>query len=421
MLIKFIVENYKSIKDKLVLNMVAASNTDHEDTNVVHFGDLRLLKSAAIYGANASGKSNIIDGFNTMKKLVVTSATNLNRNDNIDVEPFLLSNESENEPTTFEVELFLNNEKYRYGFKTTNEAITREYLFRNEDYLFIRNEGEFFLSNELKQAESIQKMTRENALFISVLTQFNETTIQPIYDWFYNVASIDGTRSKNYATKTYEMLENEAYFSIIEDFIKKIDVGIVGLKLENNDFNLIPDELKIGSNWKYTLGLQKTLSKKILLQHQRFGKNGKKLDLIDFPLSEYGSAGTKKIFELIGNLIDSIHHNGLVIIDEFDAKLHPFLAKSIIKLFNSDVGSNAQLVFATHSATLLDESLIRPDQVYLVEKDKYGSSQLYSIVEYKNHDKKPMQEQYLNGRYGGIPFIDNFSKIFKKQYDGKAQ
>jgi AAA15 family ATPase/GTPase len=374
-----------------------------------------------IYGANASGKSNIIEGFNTMKKLVVESATNLNRNDNIDVEPFLLSSESEKEPTTFEVELFLNNEKYRYGFITTNKAILREYLFRNDDYLFIRNEDDFFLSDELKQADLLIKKTRNNALFISVLAQFNEVIIQPIYDWFYNVSSIDGTHSKRYESKTYEMLKQEIYFPIIEDFIRKIDVGIIGLKLDNNDFDLIPDELKIGSNWKNALGLQNTFSKKILLQHQKFGKNGEKLDLIDFPLSKYASAGTKKIFELIGSLIDRIQNNGLVIIDEFDAQLHPFLAKSIIRLFNSDLGSNAQFIFATHSATLLDENLIRPDQVYLVEKDRFSSSQLYSIIEYKNNDKKPMQEQYLNGRYGGIPFIDDFSKIFKKEYNGEAK
>ncbi|NJN78048.1 MAG: hypothetical protein HC803_06680 [Saprospiraceae bacterium] len=156
-----------------------------------------------------------------MKELVTTSATNYNRNDAINVEPFLLSSESEKEPTTFEVELFLNNEKYRYGFKTTNQAISREYLFRNDDYLFIRNEGDFFLADELKQSDFLEKKTRENALFLSVLAQFNEAVIQPIYDWFYNVSSIDGTRSKKYESKTYEMLKQEIYFPIIEDFVKK--------------------------------------------------------------------------------------------------------------------------------------------------------------------------------------------------------
>ncbi|OHD33021.1 MAG: hypothetical protein A2086_16445 [Spirochaetes bacterium GWD1_27_9] len=424
MLINFTVGNYLSFKDKVSLNMNASSIKEREEENIIIYEKYKLLKSAAIYGANASGKSNLLKALGFMRWLVINSSKETTINEEIDIYPFKLSTETENKPSFFEIIFLLNDKTYRYGFEIDRKEVKAEWLYQTETtkekLLFIRNKDIIEVKKHFKEGKNLEEKTRNNALFLSVAANFNGFISLDIINWFTNFKVISGLKDDNYSIITMEMLDNEDTKKKIYDFIKNADLGIMDISLSKEKFSEkilpkgMPDDLF------------KSLSEKfkdeefvnINTYHQKFNEKNEVIETISFLLDEE-SSGTNKYFNLSGLIVKSLLKGSILAIDEIDAKLHPLLTKAIIELFNSSKTNknNAQLIFVTHDTNLLTSSLLRRDQIWFTEKNRYEATDLYSLVEYKIEDKKvrndaSYQRDYISGKYGAIPFIGNFEAIF---------
>ncbi|AFZ22497.1 putative ATPase [Cylindrospermum stagnale PCC 7417] len=428
MLIEFSIGNYRSFKDKVTFSMVAANIVSKEkelDNNNVFAVDdeLKLLKSAAIYGANASGKSNIAKALSFMKWFMINSSKDTQTTEEIGVEPFRLSTETEAQPSFFEIVFILDGKKYRYGFEATKEDVVSEWLFvvpkTRETRLFERsydgNPVTFNLSKRFK-AEGIYPRTRHNALFLSVAAQFNVEMAEKILDWLARKLNIvSGLDDRSNLAYTIKCLVEDNNREEIIQLIKKLDLGISDIRVKKeSEITLdslplaIADELK---NFILKSGAKKPPS--IYTVHQKFDKQGNYVSMELFDLEAQESEGTKKIVAIAGLLVDTLKNGKVLIFDEFDARLHPLISKAILELFNSKETNynNAQLIFMTHDTNLLSNQLFRRDQIWFTEKNKYGATDLYSLVEYKIRNDASFESDYIKGRYGAIPFIGNLSQI----------
>ncbi|MBD2569401.1 AAA family ATPase [Anabaena lutea] len=428
MLIEFSIGNYRSFKDKVTFSMVAANivakEKELDDNNVFAVDDeLKLLKSAAVYGANASGKSNLAKAIKFMKWFMINSSKETQSTEKIGVEPFGLSTETEVEPSFFEIVFILDGKKYRYGFEATQESVISEWLFvvpkTRETRLFERgydgNPITFNLSKRFK-AEGIYPKTRHNALFLSVAAQFNVEIAENILNWLTRKLQIvSGLHDKGYLDYTVSCLaENNINKEEILQLIKRLDLGIRELNVKETVITPdsfpkeIPDELK-----KLILKSGPHKSTTVNTLHQKFDEQGNYVSMELFNLEDQESEGTKKIVAIAGPLVDTLKDGKILIFDEFDARLHPLISKAIVELFNSKVTNynNAQIIFMTHDTNLLSNKLFRRDQIWFTEKNKYGATDLYSLVEYKIRNDASFESDYIKGRYGAIPFIGNLSQI----------
>ncbi|MCG2462943.1 ATP-binding protein [Flavobacteriaceae bacterium F89] len=418
MIVFFKVRNFESIKDTLTLSFLSTSISEHNDSNVVLKGRDELLRSLVLYGHNASGKSNILDAVAFYRWFIVNSATELQSNDEIEADPFRLNSETEKAPSFFEMCFYIGNVKYRYGFESTKERVTKEWLLETKkikEYpVFLRINDDFQIDEKrIPGALGVEKRTRKNALFISACSQWNVKKAQKIFKWFDDTYTVHGLMDNSYRDITLELLENKKYSRLINRFLRKADLGINGvniidIKLEDI-IDFVPEELKDDYKEKFKDGNNRA----VLMSHDKFDKNNKKIDQAHFLLEKHESEGTKKFFNLIGVYVKAIIENRFLIIDEFDARLHTLLTKAILKLFNSSkVKSESQLLVAAHDTALLDKRILRRDQICFVEKNKYGSTEMISLVEYKPRKESPFDRNYLDGKYGGIPIIEDLEELF---------
>jgi uncharacterized protein len=424
MLIEFSVGNYRSFKDRVTFSMVAANLVSKEKSldvsNTFEIDDkLKLLKTAAIYGANASGKSNLAQALGFMQWFMVNSSKETQSTDEISVEPFRLSTETEGQPSCFEVAFLMDKRRYRYGFEVTQERVISEWLFyvpiARETNLFER-QLDSIKSSKIYNADGVQKRTRRNALFLSVSAQFNVELAERILEWIANkLRIISGLYDQAYLDYTVRCFINYKNRADIVQFIKKLDLGISEIQIEQEDFtndslpDEIPDELK-----KLILqGGGKATS--IGIFHQKFDSNGNDNSIEEFDLEKHESEGTKKVFALAGPLITALKEGEILIIDEFDARLHPLISFAIVKLFNSKETNpnNAQLIFMTHDTNLLNNKFFRRDQIWFTEKNRYSATDLYSLAEYKIRNDASFESDYIKGRYGAIPYIGNLSHLIE--------
>ncbi len=394
MLIEFTVGNYLSFKDKKTLSMEATAIKDNPE-NVIETGKYRLLRSAVIYGANSSGKSNFIKALDTMNKLVTSSAKN-NSTSDIDVIPFLLNIETENQPSYFEILFLIDGIRYRYGFEADNKIIHAEWLYEcksnSEKFLFIREKDSIEITSDFEEGKWIEEKTRDNALFLSIVDQFNGAISKKIMLWFERQRILSGLQHENEKALTFGILKDDDMKHMIKDFLSPLGLGFQDFELKDN---------------------------KIITFHNKFDKLGNIIDKREFDLLKQESSGTNKLYDMAGNLIFGLKMGTLTVIDELDAKLHPLLTMAIVKLFNSPIHNpiNAQLIFATHDTNLLNYGCFRRDQIFFTEKSSFESTDLYSLVEYIESDGKKVrndrsfEKDYIAGRYGAIPFVGDFSKL----------
>lgn len=407
MLIEFTVENYLSFKEKVTFSMVASNIKQHTDTHIFKEHDYSLLKSAAIYGANASGKSNLLNAISFARNFVINSSKEHNSKELIDVEPFLLSTETDNEPSTFEFVFIKDDKKYRYGFRVNEKEIVDEWLFEakiiKEKKLFERSYKKIKITEDFKEGKGLDSKTRENSLFLSTMDQLNGPIAKSIMDWFYNLNVISGL--KTYTGVTLEKIEKDSLFKqkFIE-ILKITDLSIEDFKIKPVDSSKIPDYIKQMVKEKEV----RTVEVKTI--HKKYGADNKLESLIEFDLDKNESKGTQKLFSILGPILDTIMNGKILVIDEFDVTLHPLITKLLISLFNSDECNkhNAQLVFISHDTNLLNKDLLRRDQIWFAEKDQYGKTDLYSLIDYDVRHDRSFAKDYLKGKYGAIPFIGSF-------------
>jgi uncharacterized protein len=417
MLIEFSVGNYRSFKEKVTFSMVAANLVSQDknlDINNVFAVDeeLSLVKSAAIYGANASGKSNLAKALQFMKWFMVNSSKETQSTESIGVERFKLSTETDDQPSFFEIVFLLDGQQHRYGFTADREKVVSEWLFyvpkTRETQLFSRQDHNFDIAKVYK-ADGIATKTRTNALFLSVSAQFNVEKSESILDWLtYQVNLISGLDDENLSTTVSCLIDKQHHSEIIE-LIQKLDLGIAGIEVEQIHAR---DVLKDVSDPQQKRLLRMLSKNNIALNtisttHRKFDSQGQQISLEEFDIDDEESDGTKKIFALSSLLIDTLKNAKVLIIDEFDARLHPLMSRSIVELFNSNDTNphNAQLIFMTHDTNLLSNKIFRRDQIWFTEKDRYGATSLYSLAEYKVRNDASFESDYIKGKYGAIPYI----------------
>ena len=390
MLIEFSIANFRSFKEKVTLSMEASSDDWLEESNVAMVADQRLLKSAAIYGANASGKSNFLAGMEIFRQFVQNSSKESQAGEKIPVIPFRLNTATESAPTHFEIVFLQNGARYRYGFEATAEMIQAEWLFSQKDSiretrLFTREGSTIEASVEFREGKGLEARTRPNALFLSVVSQFNGGIAGEIMRWMERFRGISGLDDVNYLAFTSQLLQDARLGPKIRGLIRRLDVGIEDLqtielsvserlKLLPKDF---PEHLR-----KEVLASPGAFMIKTL--HKRFSEKNQVCENVEFNFKNEESAGTQKLVAMSGPFLRTLEDGSVLFVDELEARLHPLLTKALVGLFNDPENQKtAQLIYATHDEGLLDSARIRRDQVWFVEKDEIGASRLFSLAEFK--------------------------------------
>jgi len=434
MLIQFSVRNFRTFKEKATLSLIA-SNYDKETREKENISDantynLRILKSAVIYGANASGKSKFIEALMFMKHFAITSSKESQKGDEIPVEPFKLSAESENEPSEFEVLFTYKNVMYRYGFEVDKNRIISEWLFQKpktkEVELFYRDLQNFETHprNFQKGAIGVKEgLVRDNALLLSLAAQLNDSTAINVVEWFKNLKTISGLKEEGYQGYTMGKTQDPKHKQKILELLKAADLGIQDIKLEMLDINKLPKDMPIELKEMILRSSKEGKAEfvsDILTSHKKFDGFKKHIGNINFSLDNDESFGTQKFFALTGPVLDAIENGYTLVVDELDSKLHPNLVCKIVSLFNSKNlnPKNAQLIFNTHDTNLLSASLFRKDQVWFTEKDKFGEARLYSLADFKSdavRKKEAFEDNYIRGKYGAIPFLGFFDNLMHKK------
>ena len=411
MFIQFSVGNYLSFKDTVTFSMVASPIRQHLDTHTFDANKyFKLLTIGTIYGANASGKSNLFKAMAFMANFVENSSKDSQAEEEIDVESFRLSTETQDKPSIFEITLIQDSIRYRYGFQVSSATVESEWLFQaikqTETNLFLRKGKDFTISSSFKEGKDLDTKTRDNALFLSVVAQFNGETAIKILKWFKNFTVISGLKD-SYSSITRRLLEEASNLKeLFVNFIKTADLGIEDIKLEKRP---VP-EFFVSKDFKINLRFERADIHEVITLHKKYDLNQQFAGYEFFQMNKNESQGTLKLFSLLGPVMESLLQGKVLVIDELDSRLHPLITNFIINLFNSPEHNphNAQLIFNTHDTNLLSNKVFRRDQIWFTEKDKFGESHLYSLVEYKVRSDASYEKDYLLGKYGAIPFLGEF-------------
>lgn len=418
MLVEFRVKNFLSIQDEQVLSLVANSEKEHENTNTFQISDnLKLLKSSTIYGPNAAGKSNFIKALFRMQEIIQKSAKT-QRNVKFPIEPFLLGN-NENEPTEFEITIFVKETqtRYQYGFSTTQEKIYEEWLFAcpnttnrtqkwfSRIYNEKKDDYDYEFGNKFTGEKKLwQTSTRDNALFLSTAIQLNSKQLRPIFDWFDKLkVSVNGSFYDGQFL-TAIMFKEMMHKSILLNLFEVADFDIKDILIEDKDISAKDLPSNIPDNLKEML-LQDFADKKFIdikFLHQKQNSN----ETISFDIKSE-SDGTQHFFSLIGPFVDILKNGGILIIDELHNHLHPLMTKFLIELFhNSKMNTkNAQLIFTTHETSILKQDIFRRDQIWFCEKENKATI-LYPLSDfYKPRRETNLESAYLLGKYGALPYF----------------
>ncbi len=418
MLIEFSVANFKSIRDLQTLSLVADSDKSLPE-NVIEpdipgMKDVRLLKSAVIYGANAAGKTNLHDAIAFMRNYVANSSDK-KMNDRTGVVPFLLDEKFHDKPSIFEVIFAHKGVRYQYGFSLDFEVIHEEWLmaypsgktqewFRRKltNKKTLSYEWDFKSRNFKGAKQSIANETRENQLLLSKGMSQNNEQLSEVYQWF--------AKGLMCLVRDMDILENLTARRIMNDIemksrllkqLHQADTGIMELKVEKKDFDAksLPDNMPEELKDSITQLVQGSEHLEVFTEHKMKGSDKG----ISFPFG-FESNGTRKLFALLGPLLDSFDNNVVLFIDEIAANMHPHLARGLVKMFSKS-NSTAQTILTTHETRLLDKELLRRDQIWFAEKDAEGATHLYPLSDYHPRKDESLDKGYLAGRYGGIPFL----------------
>jgi AAA15 family ATPase/GTPase len=432
MLIQFSVRNFKTFKEKATLSMIASNyDKEREAENIMKDSkfNLRVLKSAVIYGANASGKSKLMEALTFMRKFAISSSRESQKGDEINVEPYRLNDESDNEPSEFEVIFTHKNVMYRYGFEVDRNRIISEWLYNKpntkEVELFYRDFQKFEThpKNFSKGVIGVKEgLVRDNALLLSLAAQLNDTTAINVIEWFKNLKSLSGLREEGYQDYTMSRTNDPMHKQKILELLNAADLGIQDIKLEMLDLEMLPKDMPKKLKDKLVKQSKEDNTEffsDILTSHKKYNNSKEFVDYINFSMDKDESSGTQKFFALTGPVLNVIENGYSLVVDELDSKLHPNLICKLVSLFNSKElnPNNAQLIFNTHNTNLLSSGLFRRDQVWFTEKDKYGEARLYSLADFKSDEVRktdPFEDNYIRGKYGAVPFLESFEDLVHK-------
>ncbi len=412
MLVEFRVENHRSLRDEQVLTMEAGrvgDETDPRPRRVPGYAD-ELLTVAGLYGANASGKSNVLAALAFMRQAVVMSHRFWSPDEEeadewfVPRDPFAWGTKSR-EPSLFETVFVLDGVRYQYGFQASDERFTEEWLYawpRTKKQTWLTRENQSFKFGDHLKGENhvIEALTRPNALFLSTAAQLNHPQLAGIFAWFQSLTVVNLQQGRGANIMSSRMASTLGLARLLEgpadqhplldevcNLLKQADIGVVDLRVESE-----PEKKRLRSGPSFSL------------------KHLSEIDDAWLPLREE-SNGTQTLFYLALPVLRALQRGSVLLVDELERSLHPALARRIIDQFNDPAANpnNAQLVFTTHDTNLLGTTLgepaLRRDQVWLTEKDAHGATILYPLTDYKPRKVENLERGYLQGRYGAIPFL----------------
>ena len=394
MLIQFSVENFLSIKDKVVLSLLASKDNEHPE-HLIMDGNKSYLKSAVIYGANASGKSNVLNAFWFMVNYVLTSH-NQQLHKTIGRSPFKFDPETPTRPSSFEVIFTTEGIRYAYGFSVTDKAVTEEYLYYypngRQALIFERkNTKDFRFTVDIDEQNTLKERTSANKLYLSVASNWSYSKVIPVLEWFASCQII----TKNSVADAYgleaEQLKDDDYRRVIASMLRVADLGIQALQMRDAE----PAPSQHGDSFANIEAI-----------HTVQDTNGNALSYALNMAEE--SDGTNSYFKLIGVVKKALDQGTLLVTDDMDAHLHPLLARHLVSLFDSAEFNpkGAQLICTSHSTNLLDLDLLRRDQIWFTEKDEQtAATDLFSLYDFSVRKDTKVEKGYLIGRFGAIPFI----------------
>lgn len=419
MLVEFRVKNFKSFQNECVLSLVGSSDRSLPNNTLAtkSFSKHKLLRSAVLYGPNASGKSNLIAAIAFVQNLVRSSATNPPHAE-ITVQPFRLHEKSRQSPSEFELTFIHDEIRYQYGFSVDRWRVYSEWLVaypkgRAQTWFERRldvesGSYEWYFGRHLKGEKTrLQELTKSSSLFLSVGATFNNHQLAKVYNWFDHyllVVDINEASERLIYETAKQTLAEPDFHQAIQKFLQVADLGIVDFSVEE----------RAASNPERRRFAEQALD--IQIQHQSKGQNNTP---IAFSFEEE-SLGTRRLFAYGGPLLSTLKNGYTLFVDELDASLHPRMLKAFVTLFHDPTLNphHAQLIFNTHDITLLDSLVFRRDQIWLIEKDRSGASHLYSLLEFSPRKDEALAKGYLQGRYGAVPNlstrVDELVEMLKK-------
>ena len=422
MLVDFRVRNYRSFADEAFIQMDAAKAFKEHPECLIETSAGKYLKSLAIYGANASGKSNLIFAVSAFRKLVLTSAKN-NSTDRIATHPFALSDENLAAPTMYEIRFVIDGLFHRYGCEVTAEKIVSEWLFVTEKFgtatgrkIFTREEGRIDYGKSYRGARVGEAELLPNTLLLSRLDQMNAEVPVRVVQWMKKLAVVSALQDERYEGFSVKQLDDADNREKIVAFTRLADAGIADIGKRDVPLQELPSFLR-------NVIEKENLPLPVAVSFSRQKNDGG--SLVPFSLDHDESAGTAKMFRLSGMWLDILAKGGVAFVDEIEAKLHPLLTRQLVRMFNSsDLNPHgAQLVFVTHDTNLLAYGDLRRDQIWFCEKNRRGESTLYSLAEINDPDLKRknalVEENYIKGRYGAIPFFGGMEALARLLRNGE--
>jgi AAA15 family ATPase/GTPase len=439
MLLEFKVSNYRSIGEEQTVSLIPAPKQRDHVENIISKGKYQALNAISLYGPNGGGKSNILTAMSLLDRLVnisgrTTSTTKL------PYDPFLLREGWDEKPTGFEISFVIDENRYRYGLEFNASEVKREWLFRKstgrEVSLFER-EGETIevsagYSGSKKLIDASVEATRANALFLSMCDILNVEEAKSIIYWFSNFSMIDGLNTELEEIQTVELWENPEYREKIKLYLESLSLNILDVDVATKDFeeSELPDDMPKRMRSQLAKTLKGRKSYTVYAKHRVYGVDASPTEKIQtWEWEDRESSGAKKAFHLSGPILWALANGGVLIIDEIEAKQHPILTLNTIDAFLNKESNpnNAQLIFATHDTNLLTFSNLRRDQICFAEKNKWESTELYSIAdfvyfgerngEFKSEKERPdtdKEKRYFEGRYRAIPALGNFKTFIRK-------
>lgn len=429
MIVTFLLENWRSFRDPVTFSMVAGRERRHNDrVPRIERYQSRVLPIAAIFGGNASGKTNLLRALNFAKRFITSGIRN--PTGRIPVEPFKLDEESASRPSRFEFELLIDEILYCYRFSVMRECVVEEALARKsqgvETTLYKRNAGSIRFLPSLLGLDRLQLVfdcTRENQLFLTNSVLLNIEDFAGVYRWFNEQLEFVAPDSR-FAPFEYLDEDVSQHHGRMKDILAQLDLGVSRLDMEEVSLaRILPRELiesisddlqddqaavlavdPMGDRHLVARSNGNLEAKKLVTFHQRVDGSEVKFAFRD------ESDGSRRVIDLLRAFLDLTSETcrKVYVIDEFDRSLHTHLALWLLQyyLLQNAPASRSQLVFTTHDAQLMDPDLFRRDEIWVAEMNRRGASDLVSLSEYQGiQDDRDIRKIYLQGRLGGVPRI----------------
>jgi AAA15 family ATPase/GTPase len=424
MLLEFRVGNFRSIRDVQALSLVASSDKEHSDTHLEATGistSPNAVKSAVIYGANASGKTSLLMALDYMRAVVAESATFIQPGQTYNVQRFKLDDSYEGKPSSFEITFLHDGLRYEYAFQMTQARFLSEHLFVyktarptlvfSREYDGSKDVYEFgsYLTGPKKLWE---ESTRDNALFLSTAAQLNSELLSPIFKWLtFNVVFLPAQAmiSTDFSTALLATADGKEK---VQAFMAAADISIDEISTAERKGVHVQFNPSVAPHT-----IQEEREFKVPVFKHTAPKGSATFELMD------ESTGTQRLFSLAAPVLDVLRDGRILLVDELDASLHPLLVRQLIGMFHSKEinHKNAQLIFTTHDTTLLDQSIFRRDQVWFTEKDADQATNLYPLTDFSPRKNEALEKGYLMGRYGAVPFFRELPSLLIDSKDSMTE